>query len=99
MEDDFFPSIEDLPGGGDDRDGFEFVVEFREADHEIGDHVERDMVRRQGPVETRRLGAQVRAKNILAVRRGRTAAGTEKPQQQEEAPGGAFPQWGSIVEC
>src|SRR5262249_318923 len=61
-ENELAAALEDIPRLGDYRRRLELFVKLSQPDHQIGDDVERDMVRRQRPVETGRLGAEIDAK-------------------------------------
>ena len=66
MKNQLSPAFEDIPRLGDDRSWFELLVKFRQPDHQVGNDVEGDMVRRQRPVETGRLRAEIDGQSPIA---------------------------------
>ena len=64
MKNQLSPAFDDIPRLGDHRSRFELLVKFRQPDHQVGNDVEGDMVRRQRPVETGRLGAEIDAESF-----------------------------------
>ena len=84
MENDFSAVVEDLPGFRRHRDRLEAAVELGEPDHEVGNDVKRDMVRRQRPVQTGGLGADVDAKDFLPGSFGGTGARRQNKDKTEQ---------------
>ena len=65
----FLPPSE-IPRLGDHRRRFEILVELGEADHEIGNDIERNMIGGDGPVQARRFGAEIDSKMVVGAALG-----------------------------
>jgi hypothetical protein len=88
MKNDSPAAFVEIPVFGDDGCGLEIFVEFGEADHKVGDHVKRNVIGGEGPVQTRRLGAQINPEIVVGdpLRRftGAFASGASHAHKQPE---------------
>src|SRR3972149_9888993 len=69
-------------------------VELRQTHHQVGDDVERDMVRGQRPIEARGFCAQVDAESFWIAAWGKGVARRDEEQREKrEDDNAAFSKW------
>src|SRR5689334_19858149 len=90
MKNNLFPAVENIPRFCDHRGRLEILVELRKPDHQIGNDVERDVIRRWRPVETGRLGAEIHAEANVARLRSASAADQNDCDSERKKPSGGW---------
>src|SRR5262249_17710266 len=97
VKDDSLALVEHVPGLRDDRRRFQIFVELGEADHEIRDHVEGDVIGRERPVEAGRFGAQIDPKGFAVGASGGavTRGESEKCEDGKNQAAKEFSEWKS----
>ena len=67
MKNQLLAAFEEIPRLGDHRRRLELLVKFRQADHQVGNDIERNMVGGHGPVQAGRLGAEIDAESCCPL--------------------------------
>ena len=78
MENQLLTAVEHIPGFGDNGGRLQFFVEFRQADHQIGDDVKGYVIGGQRPIQARRFGAEIDAEVIIRAALRRLLTGREE---------------------
>src|SRR5437764_4764805 len=65
VKNDLVPAFQNVPRFGNDRRRLQRLIKLGQANHQVGDDVERNVIGGEGPVETRRFGADIDAEMVV----------------------------------
>jgi len=83
VKDDFSAAFLNVPGLGYDRSRPQVLIELGQTNHQIRNHVERDMVGRDRPVKTGRFSTEIDSEMSVAVTLGSGPAAAEQGDEPD----------------